>query len=76
MGRSAVGADQVRAGRHEGRPCIRGAHLAAAAAAHGALNARQRVLNGQPWGLIGVHCKHRQPVSPKKPQLQAWSMEE
>ena len=75
MGRSAVGADQVPAGRHEGRPRVRGADLAAAASAHGALDARQRVLKGQPGGLIGIHCKHMQPVSPEKPQLQACLME-
>ncbi len=75
VGRGAVGADQVRAGRDEGRPRICSAHLAAAATAHGALNARQRVLKGQPRGLIGIHCKHRQPVSPERPRLQAWLME-
>ena len=67
VGRSAVGADQVRAGRDKGRPCVRSADLAAAASAHGALDARQRMLKGQPWGLSGIHCKHRQSVSPETP---------
>lgn len=63
VGRGAVGADQVRAGRDEGRARVRAADLAAAAAAQGGLDARQRVRQGQPGRLSGVHCEHRRLLS-------------